>query len=121
MTLALESHKTAAATEALDATVVTGATYYYHLTADLSDGTRAVFGRIGAAALLAMKVSDLTGIIPNPASSSARIDFALARQEKVRISVVDVRRAVDEPEARDAAVGTPAARSNPGWPGWISC
>lgn len=90
MALALERRGTTAATEALDGTAAGGQTYFYRLTADLTDGTRAVFGPISAAALLAAKVSGLTGIVPNPASSSARIDFALARQEQVRISVVDV-------------------------------
>ena len=37
-----------------------------------------------------MRVSGLTGIAPNPASGSTRIKFALVREEKVRISVVDV-------------------------------
>ena len=90
MPLALESHRTAEATEALDPTAAAGETYYYRLTANLSDGTRAVFGPISAIAVLAVKVSGLTGIAPNPASASAKIDFALVREERVRISVVDI-------------------------------
>ena len=90
MPLTLVSHRTADATEALDATVAAGETYYYRLTANLSDGTRATFGPISAVAILAVKVSGLTGIAPNPASASARIDFALVREERVRISVVDI-------------------------------
>jgi hypothetical protein len=88
--LALESHRTRDATEVLDPTVAAGETYYYRLIANLSDGTRAVFGPISAVAVLAVKVSGLTGIAPNPASASARIDFALVREERVRISVVDI-------------------------------
>ncbi len=88
--LALESHRTADAIEALDPSVVPGQNYYYRLTASLTDGTRAVFGPISAATVLATKVSGLTGIAPNPASASAKIDFALVREERVRISVVDI-------------------------------
>jgi len=90
MPLVLERHSTADGTEALDRSAAPGETYYYRLNASLSDGTHAVFGPISAAALLAVKVSGLTGIAPNPASAGARIEFALVRQEKVRISVVDV-------------------------------
>jgi hypothetical protein len=78
------------AMEALDVTVTEGETNYYRLVANLTDGTRVMFGPISAEALTSIKVSGLTGIAPNPTSSSARIDFALARGEKVRISVVDV-------------------------------
>src|SRR5262249_46220699 len=67
-----------------------GETYYYRLNVDLTDGTHAVFGPISAAAVLAVKVSGLTGVSPNPTPGSARIDFALVREERIRISVVDV-------------------------------
>jgi hypothetical protein len=95
MSLVLESHRAADATEALDQSVVPGQSYYYRLTANLTDGTRAVFGPISATAIRAVKVSGLTGIVPNPTSASARIDFALVREENVRISVVDVAGRVD--------------------------
>src|SRR5262249_51391394 len=88
--LTLERRRTAALTEALDASATDGETYYYRLTADLTDGTHAVFGPISAVAVLGVKVSGLTGIAPNPAAGTARIDFSLAREEQVRISVVDV-------------------------------
>jgi hypothetical protein len=90
LSLPLETHRTADATEALDQSVVPGQNYYYRLTANLSDGTRAVFGPISAVAVLAVKVSGLTGIAPNPAAASARIDFALVRGERVRLSVIDI-------------------------------
>ncbi len=90
MPLMLDSRRTADAMEALDPIVTDGETYYYRLTANLTDGSRATFGPISAAAVLAVKVSGLTGIAPNPTAGSARIDFALVREEKVRISVVDV-------------------------------
>lgn len=80
----------AEATEALDATIEPGQEYFYRLTLRLTDGSRAVFGPISAAAVSAIRLSGLTGIMPNPASSGTRVDFALARAEKVRISVVDV-------------------------------
>ena len=88
--LTLASSRTGVATEALDANVADGATYLYRLTANLTDGTHATFGPISAATLAAVKVSGLTGIVPNPVATNARIDFALARAENVRISVVDV-------------------------------
>ena len=90
MPLMLDSRRTADAMEALDPIVTEGDTYYYRLTANLTDGTRAVYGPISAAAVLAVKISGLTGIAPNPASGTARIDFALVRQERVRISVLDI-------------------------------
>ena len=90
MPLTLESRRTAEVTEALDQSAAAGETYYYRLTANLTDGTRATFGPISAAMVLAVKVSGLTGIAPNPMSGSTRINFALVRRERVRISVVDV-------------------------------
>jgi hypothetical protein len=82
--------ETVSATEVLDQTAAAGETYYYRLTANFTDGTRATFGPISTATPQSVKVSGLTGIAPNPTSSSARIDFALAHDEKVRISVLDV-------------------------------
>jgi hypothetical protein len=49
-----------------------------------------VFGPIRADAVLAVRSSGLTGIAPNPASAGARIDFALTREDHVRIQVIDV-------------------------------
>jgi hypothetical protein len=102
--LALESRRTMDGMEAVDATASEGETRYYRLTAHLSDGARVTFGPIITTSLRAVKISGLTGISPNPVSSNARIDFVLAGNEKVRISVVDVagREAVvlaDEPMA----------------------
>jgi hypothetical protein len=79
--LTLERHRTADATEALDATAAAGEIYYYRLTASLTDGTQAVFGPISAAALLGAKVSGLTGIAPNPVSGNASRLRACARGE----------------------------------------
>lgn len=88
--LAVETRTVGELCEALDRTTLPGATYYYRLIAEFSDGTRSTFGPVVATSLQDVYVSGITGIVPNPMSGSTRIDFALAREERVRVSVVDV-------------------------------
>lgn len=97
LALSIATQRAGIVTTALDQSASTGQTNFYRLTAILADGTRATFGPISATALLAARVSGLTGIAPNPVSGSAKIDYTLAREERVRISVVDV-------SGREAAV-----------------
>lgn len=88
--LSLENDRDVQGTGALDPTAVAGVPHYYRLTATLIDGTRATFGPIQAIAAQEAVSNGLIGIVPNPASARTRIDFAVAREERVRVSVVDV-------------------------------
>jgi hypothetical protein len=62
----VESHSGADAVEALDASAIPGERYWYRLIAELADGTRATFGPIDVAAVLAARTSGITGVAPNP-------------------------------------------------------
>ena len=88
--LTVESHVTGDVTEALDMTTSDGENYYYRLTAILTDGTRTTFAPIRVATAIAGRVSGLTGIAPNPTVDHTSVSYALVRDEKVRISIVDV-------------------------------
>jgi len=73
----------------LDRTAEPGHTYYYRLTAGLTDGTSATFGPIQAG-LAHSAVTGITATVPNPTPGAVRIDYAVARDEKVRLSIVDI-------------------------------
>ena len=88
--LPLTPQRSGSLTTALDRSAATDQNNLYRLNVELADGSRATFGPISVASVLAVKVSGLNGVAPNPAPGNARIDFAMAREDNVRISVVDV-------------------------------
>jgi len=76
-------------TVAQDRSASPGATTFYRLVVNLRQGGHTIEGPVSSAAA-AILVSDLTMLAPNPASGATRVDFAVARQGAVRISVADV-------------------------------
>jgi phosphatidylserine/phosphatidylglycerophosphate/cardiolipin synthase-like enzyme len=76
-------------TVTLDRAAEPGHTYYYRLNVGFSDGTRATFGPIQAG-VAPNTVSGLTGTVPNPTPGAVRIDYTVAREEHIRISIVDI-------------------------------
>lgn len=85
----VELRQTGEQVDALDRTVEPGRTFWYRLVATLLDGTQAAFGPIQAHVPESITRSGITLISPNPTASAAHIDYQVARQERVRLSVVD--------------------------------
>lgn len=84
-----------------DRAVARGETYVYRLIASLVDGGRATFGPIEATAGAAAEFA-LARVWPNPAPGTIRIEYALAREARVRLDIADlqgrvVARVVDGP------------------------
>jgi hypothetical protein len=75
---------------AIDRTAVPGHTYYYRLAATLADNSKTYFGPISAFVPGSTLSFGLSRIAPNPAAGPIGIDFSLARDAKVRVSVVNV-------------------------------
>ncbi len=75
---------------AIDRSAVAGHRYYYRLAATLADNSKAYFGPIMVQLDGATLAFGLSRIAPNPAIGPVGIDFALARDAKVRVSVVNV-------------------------------
>jgi hypothetical protein len=88
--LLVETTLVEGSTEALDRTAEPGRDYSYRLITDFSDGSRMTFGPIRVNSIARSEPGGLLGIVPNPVSSHARIDFSVARDARVRISIVDV-------------------------------
>jgi len=88
--LALGVQHSGRAASVLDQATAPGGTYYYRLIALLSDGTGATFGPISVDAIRSHEFTGITSIAPNPTASATHIDFGVARQEQVLISVLDV-------------------------------
>jgi hypothetical protein len=77
-------------TIALDRGVEAGRSYQYRLQATTADGARMTFGPVQATAGLSAAEFALGAITPNPAHDVARIDYSLAREAHVRLSVHDL-------------------------------
>jgi hypothetical protein len=80
-----------ASTILVDAAVSAGSEYFYRLGATMSDGGFVTFGPVNVTA--GRTAGDLPplALTPNPSQQEVSIDFALAREEPVRLSVIDVR------------------------------
>jgi hypothetical protein len=77
-------------TVALDRSAGAGRSYWYQLLARFDDGTQMTFGPVRADVPAAIAVSGLTRLAPNPATTTARVDYVVAQREPVRLSVLDV-------------------------------
>jgi subtilisin family serine protease len=75
---------------AVDRTAVAGHTYFYRLAATLADNSRAHFGPIMVSLDGPALAFGLGRVAPNPSLGPVGIDFSLAREAKVRVSVVNV-------------------------------
>jgi hypothetical protein len=74
----------------VDRSVSPGLTYYYRLAARFTGGQEMRFGPVTVTAGEVIAQFALTGVSPNPASGPARIDFAVPRPSRVRLTVLDV-------------------------------
>jgi uncharacterized repeat protein (TIGR02543 family) len=75
---------------ALDRGVTPGTTYWYRLEAQFDDGSRQVFDPISVIAGVHPPRTELSRIVPNPSSNGAVIDYAVARETRVRLEVFDL-------------------------------
>jgi hypothetical protein len=78
------------ATIALDRAVEPGHAYEYRLIAITKDGATMTFGPVPATAGSPVTEFALSGISPNPTSGPVRIEYAVAREAPVRLSVMDL-------------------------------
>jgi subtilisin family serine protease len=78
--------------QAIDRTAEAGATYYYRLIARRIGGEEVVFGPISAKLTAVVTAFALSRPAPNPVSAGpVRVEFAVARESQVKITVLDVR------------------------------
>jgi DNA-binding beta-propeller fold protein YncE len=75
---------------ALDRGVEAGRSYQYRLRVSSGDGTKLTFGPVQATAGAPVTEFALSAIAPNPTRDLARIEYAVAREARVRISVMDL-------------------------------
>jgi hypothetical protein len=80
----------AGVTIALDHDVVAGRTYQYRLSATGPGGAVTRFGPVPATAGGEVVAFALAPVTPNPSRGVARIDYTVAREARVRLTVVDV-------------------------------
>jgi DNA-binding beta-propeller fold protein YncE len=80
----------AGVTIALDHDVAAGHTYQYRLSATGPGGVVTRFGPVPATAGGEVVAFALAPVTPNPSRGVARIDYAVAREARVRLSVIDV-------------------------------
>ena len=75
---------------ALDRSVEAGRSYQYRLQATAIDGAKTTFGPVQATAGIPVTEFALSAIAPNPTHDLARIEYAVAREAHVRLSVLDL-------------------------------
>jgi len=77
---------------AIDRSTQAGQTYWYRMIARRSSGEELTFGPISAKVASSVVAFALSRIAPNPAvSGPVRVEFAVPREAKVRVTVLDVR------------------------------
>jgi hypothetical protein len=75
---------------ALDRSVEAGRSYQYRLRATQPGGNTMTFGPVRVTAGAPVTEFALSAIIPNPTRDFARIDYSVAREARVRLSVLDL-------------------------------
>lgn len=88
--LAVEPRDESGVLVALDGTGQSGRTYYYRLVASTVDGRNLTFGPLSAAAGGAVTEFALREAWPNPSAGTTQVEYSVARESEVRLSVVDV-------------------------------
>ncbi len=77
---------------AIDRSAQVGATYWYNVIARRNTGEQVTFGPISATVSSTVTAFALSRIAPNPAiAGPVRVEFAVPRDARIRVSVVDVR------------------------------
>jgi hypothetical protein len=87
---ALESREEAGVTIAVDRTVEPERTYFYRLAGTTREGHRVVLGQLSGSSHLAIREFAISRVTPNPSGGAMRIEYALPRESRVRLSVLDV-------------------------------
>ena len=89
-TIAAERFDENGVTVAVDASAVAGTSYWYRLVATQMGETNVVFGPLKATAGATTLNAALGRVYPNPGTADFRVDFTVARQANVKVSVHDV-------------------------------
>jgi hypothetical protein len=74
----------------LDRGVESGRAYYYRLVTTQRDGSVTIFGSLVVTTGGSLNQLALLAVAPSPTRDVARIDFSVAREARVRLSVLDV-------------------------------
>jgi hypothetical protein len=77
-------------TRVLDRNVTGERVYYYRLVVQAHDQQQMIFGPVQTRAVEQIGESAITQLGPNPARGPIEIGFAVARHERVRMSVLDI-------------------------------
>lgn len=88
--VSLDTRQDAGVTVATDRTAASGHDYWYRLLARPEVGAPLVFGPVMASAGNNVQRFELASIWPNPGRRDIHVDFAVAREVNVRLSIVDV-------------------------------
>jgi hypothetical protein len=75
---------------AVDRDVVPAKLYFYRLVGTTSDSQRWVLGQLSGSAQLVIKEFAISKVVPNPSRGAVRIEYALPRASRLRLSVLDV-------------------------------
>jgi hypothetical protein len=90
MLVAAERHETQGVTVAVDRSVEPGRSYWYRLVVESGTDSPLRFGPVSATAGRAIESFELARVWPNPGAGNIHVDFAVARDARIRLSVVDV-------------------------------
>jgi len=85
-----ETRREAGVTVAIDGAVDLGHTYWYRLLVGSETGPPVEFGRVSVTAGSAVQRFELTSIWPNPSKDQTCVDFSVAKEANLRLSVVDI-------------------------------
>jgi spore coat protein A, manganese oxidase len=77
------------ATVVVDAGAVPGQSYWYRLVAVMSDGSTMVFGPVRSAAVAAPAFA-LSAVSPNPSAGAVSLQYTVAKDTEVSLTVLDV-------------------------------
>lgn len=88
--LPLETRIQDGITIALDPTTDGGNSWFYRLVVSLRDGSFATLGPVVSQPLELIRESAITSVSPNPSTGATRIQLAVARSGRVRLTLVDI-------------------------------
>ena len=74
----------------VDHSVLSGHMYWYRLIARTADGARAAFGPVQASAIEQIKSFALANVHPNPTPGPMSVDFTVAREARVSVTLHDI-------------------------------
>jgi hypothetical protein len=86
----LDRHDEGGVTVAFDRTVEPEKTYFYQLVGTTRESKRVVLGQLSGSAHLTFREFAISKVVPNPSRAAMRVEYALPRESRVRLSVMDV-------------------------------